>query len=160
MCYVETQNKTPSSGYCKGFLIYLRLSFAAAPHGAVFFCYPQACKKLYHAYACLGFLILACTIYILAPTFIRVNKVPFGDCWNWQCKTTICLLLFDLSLFLLAGMYSYRAPSRKLFGKRFHFFAINFNIIIYINTWQNCVIQIIRCTVMEINSFFIECRVI
>ena len=37
MCYVETQNKTPSSGYCKGFLIYLRLSFAAAPHGAVFF---------------------------------------------------------------------------------------------------------------------------
>ena len=27
MCYVETQNKTPSSGYCKGFLIYLRLSF-------------------------------------------------------------------------------------------------------------------------------------
>lgn len=27
MCYVETQNKTPSSGYCKGFLIYLGLSF-------------------------------------------------------------------------------------------------------------------------------------
>ena len=42
---------------------------------------------LYHAYACLGFLILACTIYILAPMFIRMNKVPFGDCWNWQCKT-------------------------------------------------------------------------
>ena len=37
MCYVETQNKTPSSGYCKGFLIYLRLSFAAAPHGRSFF---------------------------------------------------------------------------------------------------------------------------
>ena len=37
MCYVETQNKTPSSGCCKGFLIYLRLSFASAPHGAVFF---------------------------------------------------------------------------------------------------------------------------
>lgn len=79
MCYVETQNKTPSSGYCKGFLIYLPKT--------VFFCYPQACKKLYHAYACLGFLILACTIYILAPMFIRMNKVPFGDCWNWQCKT-------------------------------------------------------------------------
>ena len=70
MCYVETQNKTPSSGYCKGFLIYLRLSFAAAPHGAVFFCYSQACKKLYHAYTCLGFLILACTIYILAPSYV------------------------------------------------------------------------------------------
>ena len=70
MCYVETQNKTPSSGCCKGFLIYLRLSFAAAPHGAVFFCYPQACKKLYHAYTCLGFLILACTIYILAPSYV------------------------------------------------------------------------------------------
>ena len=70
MCYVETQNKTPSSGYCKGFLIYLRLSFAAALHGVVFFCYPQACKKLYHAYACLEFLILACTIYILAPSYV------------------------------------------------------------------------------------------
>lgn len=37
MCYVETQNKTPSSGYCKGFLIYLRLSFALRRMGRSFF---------------------------------------------------------------------------------------------------------------------------
>lgn len=57
VCYIEqrtkalytickAQSEAPSSCSCWGFLIYLRLSFAAAPHGAVFFCYPQACKKL------------------------------------------------------------------------------------------------------------------
>lgn len=39
MCYVETQNKTPSSGYCKGFFIYLPKTVfcGCAAWGGLFF---------------------------------------------------------------------------------------------------------------------------
>ena len=60
---------------------------------------------LYHAYVYLEFLILACTIYILAPKIVRndITKVKADAIVNTANPNPICASGTDLAIYEAAG---------------------------------------------------------